>query len=441
LEHAFRFLSGDQRLLRRYKQVVSSHLQASQALASGIHSIPDTKTAFAATLGAHRFLNNPRVSLPALAEPLLAAARLEAVQACDHYGLVVHDWCQVKFRNQESKKDRVPLGRNDGPKGYELQSALLVSDRTGSPLAPLVVSLRSEKGVYCSRTMTLRTALSPLDELDPAMSYIEEQSLGRPLVHIIDAQADSLDHYRQWSSRPERYFLVRIRDRIVEWAGQEQRVSAIRATLRQQGALRFSRTVLFHGVKAYQWVAESVVRLTRPAQRNRKKTKDRRRIYGPPLELRLVISEVRDADGNVLAVWYLLTNLRSKADSATIALWYYWRWSIESYFKLLKSAGMNLESWQQQTVAAIARRLLVASMACVTVWRLSRSTHPRAERAREVLVRLSGRQMKHGRKFTLPALLAGLWSLLVMLEVLETYPISELHEFAALCLPFRSRPP
>ncbi len=51
--------------------MVMGHLQASQALAAGIHSVPDAAGSFAATLAAHRFLNNPRISLPALAEPLI----------------------------------------------------------------------------------------------------------------------------------------------------------------------------------------------------------------------------------------------------------------------------------------------------------------------------------------------------------------------------------
>ena len=53
-------------------------------------------------------------------------------------------------------------------------------------------------------------------------------------------------------------------------------------------------------------------------------------------------------------------------DASTLALWY-WRWQIECFFKLLKSAGHELESWQQESALAIAKSLLVASMACVTV--------------------------------------------------------------------------
>ena len=156
------------------------------------------------------------------------------------------------------------------------------------------------------------------------------------------------------------------------------------------------------------------------------------RVPGPPLKLRLVISEVQSHDGQVLAVWYLLSNVPDTVPAATLALWYYWRWRIESYFKLLKSAGMQVEQWQQTTAAAIARRLLIASMACVIVWRLSESTHPQAEKARRLLVKLSGRQMKHGVTHTMPAMLAGLWVLLAMLQTLEEYDVGELLEMADL---------
>ena len=142
----------------------------------------------------------------------------------------------------------------------------------------------------------------------------------------------------------------------------------------------------------------------------------------------------------------MLTNLPASeaADAATVALWYYWRWRIESYHKLLKGAGQQVEHWQQETPAALARRLLVAAMACVVVWRLARDERPQAAAMRDVLVRLSGRQMKRGRdratgarrrRFTEPALLAGLGVLLPMLELLERHDVAELRAMAEAALP------
>ena len=136
-----------------------------------------------------------------------------------------------------------------------------------------------------------------------------------------------------------------------------------------------------------------------------------------------------------LAEWYLLTHVPESVDDATVALWYYWRWRIESYFKLLKSAGLQLEDWRQTTAERILRRLLIAAMACVAVWRLADAPSPEA---RALLVRLSGRQMKHKCPFTVPALLAVLWVLLAMLDALDHYTIADLRHAAALCLPART---
>lgn len=417
-----------------------SHLSACQAWASGIHALPDTRTSWAAVQAAYRFLNNPRVSLPALARPLLEAARQEAAD-CLRYLLAVHDWSPLSYHEHTRKTDRVTLSHRHRPEGYELQSVLLVSDRQGIPLAPVMLSLRASDGVHCSRAEHVRPPLSRLDELAPAMEFVEQQDFGRPVVHLIDAEADSVDHYRQWSGRPGRLYLVRADDRWVTAGDEELRCSALRQRLHRQKAFRFTRTVQYHGRQAEQWVAEVPVRLTRAAQRNRPGRGDWRRIPGAPLDLRLVIAEVRTPAGKVLAIWYLLTNLPADVDASTAALWYYWRWSIEEFFKLLKSAGIHAESWQQSSADAIARRLLVASMACVFVWRLARSEHPQAEPARKLLVRLSGRQMKRSRPFTEPALLAGLWVLLAMLDVLETYPLDEFQELAAFVSTLLQHPP
>jgi len=144
--------------------------------------------------------------------------------------------------------------------------------------------------------------------------------------------------------------------------------------------------------------------------------------------LRLILAQVRDAFGNVLATWRLWSNLPDSVDAQTIALWYYWRWRIESYFKLLKRAGQHLEQWQQESAEAITKRLVVAAQACVIVWALMESSDPEAATLRRTLVRLSGRLMKHRVEWTAPALLAGMWQLLMIIDALDQYPIEELKE-------------
>jgi IS4 transposase len=93
-------------------------------------------------------------------------------------------------------------------------------------------------------------------------------------------------------------------------------------------------------------------------------------IPGEPVSAKMVVSRVLSEAGEVLAQWLILTNMKH-VDASTIALRYYWRWQIECFFKLFKSAGHHLESWQQESALAIAKRLLVVSMACVTVWQIA----------------------------------------------------------------------
>ena len=139
---------------------------------------------------------------------------------------------------------------HDDDLGYELQTVLLVSDRDGDPLVPVCLSLRAADGVHCSRQAVLREPLSQLDELLPAMEFVERQRLGRPAVHIIDSEADSVGHYRAWSQQPGRYFLVRAdKERVVQYEGQKRTFTAIRQHLRDQEVFHHAREVLYQGKK------------------------------------------------------------------------------------------------------------------------------------------------------------------------------------------------
>ena len=151
--------------------------------------------------------------------------------------------------------------------------------------------------------------------------------------------------------------------------------------------------------------------------------------------MRLVLGRVVDDLGVVRTQWLLLTNVGPEHAAATVAKWYAWRWRIESYHKLLKSAGMNVEAWEQGSGEAVAKRLVVASMACLTVWRLQRDLSPAAGELRRILVRLSGRQMKHRVESTAPALLAGLEKLLALDDLQTQYDLREVLTLARRVLP------
>jgi hypothetical protein len=200
-------------------------------------------------------------------------------------------------------------------------------------------------------------------------------SLGKPAVFIIDREADSVGHYRRWVSAG-RQFLVRANDQPrVLYEGRHRPLSQVADMLRGRGAFRAARQVLLKGKPAQQFVAETTVVLDRPARTQRVNPKTgkakHKNISGPPLPLRLVVSVVRGERGNVPARRLLLTNLPASVSAATPALWYYWRWEIESYHKLLKGAGQRIKSTSPGRVGHPPRAMLGASdrvETCVGRW-------------------------------------------------------------------------
>jgi hypothetical protein len=429
--HAFKFPDFEPRLQNRYGLLVNQHLAVKEELSAGLRALPETAKSFSAAQAAWRFYQNPRVSLPQLAEPLQASAREAAINTCDGFLLAIHDWSVMGFAGHPSKKDRVPV-RTKHPIGYELHSVLAMSDLTGEPLAPIYHGLRAKQGVLSTRQEKPLPVRQHLDEVGLTMRHLKEQELGRRLVHLIDAEADSVGHFRRWNAKKELFLVRGDENRRVLWNEREIKLPEIAAHL----SFSFTQEVEFKGVQTRQYVAETKAVMHLPAHRHRIKNGKhiRKSIKGKPLMLRLVITELRDESGQVLARWYLWTNVLS-VSAQVIAKWYYWRWKIETYFKLLKRAGQHVEQWQQTTAEAIARRLLIAAAACVVVWRLARAQGPEANASRDLLVRLSGRLVKRDKQFTEPALLAGMWVLMAMLDALETYTVQEIRELATLILP------
>lgn len=410
----------DTRLDKRYHRLVAEHMNASELLSAGLKALPDKVSSFASTQAAWRFYQNESVTLAKLQEPLTAAAHDGILAHCTEYALCVHDWSHLNYKHA-NKLDTYAI-THDTDIGYDLQTSLIISDQTGQPLAPVAQRLVSSEGSYATYQASNPSpdVNAHLDEVTECINHLKKQGFSKPLVHIIDREGDSIGHIRAWESA-DCHWLVRANDNPqVEYNGTSHGCKAVA----QELTFKKSREVSYHGKTYWQWVAETPVRLIRPAKPSQKLRK-KPAVPGQPVDARLVASRVLTDSGEVLAEWLLLTNVE-KVDATTIALWYYWRWQIECFFKLLKSAGHHLESWQQESASAIAKRLLVVSMACVTVWAIAADKSQETAELRAFLIKLSGRQMRHKKAFTNPALLAGLWVFLSMLEVMEAYSQEEL---------------
>lgn len=412
---------------------MQQHARSAQALAAGMEALPDACSSFAYTQAAWRFFRNERVGMSNLAKPLLAAVPEVLAAHCERYGLVMHDWSRLNYGAHSRKRDRLQMTHAHDV-GYELQSSVLVSDVSGKPLVPLVHNLVSAEAVYTTMSARPRAHQAHLEELSERMRWIEARGWEKPLVHIVDREADSVAHLRAWS-RQGCEFVVRADDvSRVRFEAGEVKLTQVA----EQLSYSWAGEVLLQGRPAQQWITQAPVVLTRHARPKRWVNGKRvAPVAGEPLALRLVVSRICDAQGQRLAQWLLLTNVGQSVDAATVARWYYYRWQIESMFKLLKSGGQHLEDWLQDDGLTLAKRLVVASCACVLVWQLAAAQSPQAIEAQRFLVRLSGRQTKRRRPVTAPAMLAGLWMLFSMLEVLQHYDIDQLRQYAQCIFPNR----
>ena len=400
---------------------MEQHQRGAEPLATAPKALPHQQAKTQAQ-AAWRFFTNRRTTLPKLIAPLQTLARNDLRQRGREFVLEIHDWCFPHYYSHPSKADQTVLSHQKDI-GYELATGLLVDAVSGCPIAPIEQRLLARDAVHSSRQPAPAVDAFRLDEVLPSMRYARSLDLGATLVHLIDQEADSVAHLRDWD-QDGHLFVVRVEGRPhVRHAGVRQPLAEVAATLKQRGKLQWCREILYEGNKAVQYVGEVEVVLDRPAQRHRRRglpagQEDRRRIPGKALRLRLVVAEVRALSGEVLATWLLLSNLPARVLDMEVALWYQWRSRVESYHKLIQSAGLQLESWQQRTAQRIAKRLAVASMACALAWSAARAGGEEGERLRGMAIRLSGRQVKAKAGWTLPALLVGMGVLTLLWRVL-----------------------
>jgi hypothetical protein len=397
---------------------VRQHLHGGHPLATAPRPPLAKATAKAAAQAAWRFTTDRRVTPVKLAAPLHPRARAAYPGPSRPYARAGNDWSLPTYSSHPSKADQTDL-HHPGT-GYQLAAVLVVDTAAGDPIVPPELRLRAAGAVHSSTGPAPRPDVARLDLVRASMGAAA--GLGRRcrLVHAIDQGADSVWHLRDGHAGGHR-FLVRVDgQRRARWRGLSRRLPEVGAALRRGNAFRWERPPDYRGPQARQSVAVTTVVLDRPAQRHRARggPHDRRRVPGEALRLRLVVSRVHDAGGNRLAGWLLLANVRGVA-AAVVALWYYWRRRVESFFKLVQSAGLQLESWQQRTAAAIHKRLPVAARACAVAWAAARRPGEGGRRLRSRLVRRGGRQVKASAGWTWPALRAGAGVLLVIEEVLE----------------------
>jgi hypothetical protein len=405
------------RLQKRYVKLVKAHMNAASRSAHGPRHLPGFGKSTAAAQAMWRFLDNDRVSLQKLIEPLRQLGREGCAESASRFVLLAHDFCKLGYGTQSKRKKDLLQLTHENDIGYDLTTSLLIEADTGITLAPMQTQVHTSDAVHSTGVHPPRCEEHHLDHLEPTMDEVPQWDLPRRVVHVIDREADSLGRLRRWHDKGH-LFLVRCDDRRVKCDGESVLLSELNETLDSQYKFKDAGKARYQGKKARREVAEKKVTLHRPHSEvvdGKKKS-----VAGKPIEVRVVFVRLVDDEDWILAQWMLLTNVPAdEADAAEVGQWYYFRWRIESFFKLLKSHGHELEYWQQEGGLAIAKRLLIAAMACVIVKQLEGCHSESSAKFRRYLIQLSGRRMKHKVEFTAPALLAGYYVHLTMTQYLN----------------------
>lgn len=386
--------------------------------------IKDVKS-YSQTQAAYRFYNNDNVDIDSLNAPIMENGLQNIEKECNEYILVAHDWSLINYRNHTAKEDCIITKRSNTKKaiskGYDLQTSLAISDITGEPITPLVQNLKTNNKVLSTYNSEIDMNETHLSELSSRIKYInKDMNINKKKVHIIDREADSALLLREIED--EDYHIIRAIDRrLVEYNGENilQKDLADKIDLGKE-----VKDIKYEKKKVKIYVNSVNVKITRKSYL---KDENQKRIFktGKSINRRLVIERLVDDENNIIATWLLLTNLKEDVSDEKVALWYYYRWKIESYFKLLKSSGFNIEKWQQESAGAIFKRLLVVAFAVVLVWEIEHSNTKKMLELKEFLLKISGRLVKRNKSSS-SALLAGIWTFLSTIDIIELYDIKKL---------------
>jgi hypothetical protein len=387
---------GDRRLNSRLETLVSALQDAPD------RSFPSAMRTPAELEAAYRFFRNERVSMDALLAPHLDATVGRAEQAGTV--LVLHDTTEFRFGG-ESERPGLGYLPNQG-QGFKAHFALAITgDGERSPLGLAGVELvvrhdkvpkRTRELDYLARTLMPRESErwgALLNEVTKRMGAL------RP-VHVMDREADDFELFTTMVGSKTR-FVVRMN------ASRRRKGKAVAGT-------RSKSPFVDEIMRRAEFVADREVRLSPRAGRRGSGSErvnppregriaalkitaatvdvappNRLRRELEPLRLNVVrVAERNPPTGEMPVEWTLLTTepIASTEEVLAIVDIYRARWTIEEYFKALKT-GCAIEKRQLESGDALAAALGV--FAPMAVRMLSLRTAARAN-PNEPAVRLLG---------------------------------------------------
>ncbi len=379
---------GDRRLSRRLERLGAA------IAAAPANSFPRMTQSDGELEGVYRFLSNDRVTAEKILAPHYEAT---CARAGEGEVLVLHDTTAFAFRGG-TRTGLGHLNRYGGAQskqGFFGHFAFAVADdEAREPLGVIGLKtfVRSSEPLTKAITGKVRFRRKNKESERWVQMVSEVHERFPTAIHVMDREADAYENYRQLMLMGAR-FIIRARTGW-ERVGESDELKGTIPELATQTPIRLKRTVslsprMSNGVTvlnkanpprerriAHLAVYATAVRLPRPA------TYSRRDPVRGPLSLNVVYVEETQPPRKADPVcWMLLTTepIATRQQVEKVVDAYRARWTIEEYFKALKT-GCAFEKRQLESFTALRNALALFS---VIAWRLLlmrtiARTHPSA---------------------------------------------------------------
>lgn len=379
------------RLRSQYHNLIRAMAHDAQELATAAGALSGAQIGFERARGLWRQAGDEGAIQRLVMDDLLMHARSEVVAGCRAHVLALSS--QVGLRSE-------------GDDAYECHTSMLLSDRTGQPLAAPNGWL-STAGADAVRRPGLRQ-----------VQWLRQQDFGKTLVHVL-TKLPAAETMLQWQAQGQRW----VARAVPSTAVTDTTTGAGRTLARLDHRFAEPRPAQFAGRPALQSEAECDVLLRFNAAAA---ASGLTRADMPTL--RCVVTRIVDArSGKLLQQSYALSNIGSDVTGAQVAQWQAWANENEPSFRLIRQGVQLIGGLGELGDPHMMKRVLIAGQMTTTVWRLLRAEGEWADRTRLLLNQLSGRPTRPNRPLTGAALYAGLGKLFLLLEALGTESTAPTH--------------
>lgn len=325
-------------------------------------------------VGYYRFLENENVTVGELVKSLSDQC-LQQVEA--KHILVISDSSEINLQSHVGrlKAEGIGVVGNNTDVGFYIHPSLVLDSENGFPLGLSTVQLWTREINHASKHER-NYQLLPIEKKESykwLRSALESQqclSMGyaKMMTHIGDRESDIFEEFATVANQYN-HLLVRSRqdrrllgqsDSLYNYLNQQPCEGTYTVDVPAEPRIgRIAREALLI-------VRRAVVKIQRPDKLSA-------RDYPASVTMYAVEAlEINPPLGQEPIHWRLLTThpVVCLEQALQVIRWYTWRWRIEQLFATLKTAGLNIEATQLESVAAIQRLTVFALSLAVRILQL-----------------------------------------------------------------------